>query len=258
MTDQNSFMETVKAVAEIVRISEAPLSRSEMLSYFSDMNLSEEQENIVLQYLTSPPEEHDVPENAEGHMVSENSTEHEISEDEIEQTEEKPAILKVYMDELADLPVYTQKERREMYQALLSGDDKEISSIVEMWLSKVTQIAQKYEQPKISLEDLIQEGNMALFLKLTELCGTGEQAQIEQELNNAIETGIMQFASRLAGENELESAMRGKVSLVYEASQFLKKETGHEPSLEEIADYTKLQEDELNDIMDMIYKILGE
>lgn len=248
MTDQNSFMETVKAVAEIVRTSETPLSRSEMLSYFSDINLSEEQENLILQYLISPKEELEMPENL---------AEHDTSEDEVEQTE-KTGVLNVYLKELADLPVYTSKEQKDMYKALLLGDDKVISPIVGMWLSKVTEIAKKYEQPKIPLEDLIQEGNMALFLKLTELCGMGKSIQIEQELNKEIETGIMQFASRIEGQNELESAMRGKVSLVYEASQFLKKEKGHEPSLEEIAEYTKLQEDELNDIMDMIYKILGD
>lgn len=239
MTDRNSFMETIRTVAEIVQTAEAPLSDTEMLSYFSDMDLNDEQKQLVLDYLTTQKTEND-----------ESSEESDGAD--------KLAILQVYLDEISALPVYTKEECLKMYQALLSGEEKMIPCIVEMWLPKVTEIAKKYEMEKIPVEDLIQEGNMALLLKLHELCGIGNGAPdlMAQQLEGGIETAIVQYASRLEGEQELEAMMRGKISLVHEATRLLKRERGHEPSLEELAEYTKLPKKELTDIMDMLDKIL--
>lgn len=234
MMDQNVFMETLREVAEIIRTSEVPLSETEMLSYFSDMDLSEEQKTLVLQYLTTSVNEME-----------------EIDSEEPEGLE-KPAALQIYLDELAELPAYTKEEGNNMYQALLAGDDKVISNILELWLSKVTEFAKAYVQEKILVEDLIQEGNMALFMKLTQLCGSKREDFTETELETAIETGIMQYASKLAGELELENALRGKISLVHEAAKILKEESGHEPTFEELAAYTRLSKEELEAVMDVI------
>ena len=43
MLDRNSFMETLRSVAEIRRTSTEPLSKEEVLKYFEGMELTEEQ-----------------------------------------------------------------------------------------------------------------------------------------------------------------------------------------------------------------------
>ena len=57
MLDQNTFMETLRSVAEIVQTASVPMSEKEILSYFNDMDLSEEQKadlrNAVNQLLTA-------------------------------------------------------------------------------------------------------------------------------------------------------------------------------------------------------------
>ena len=57
MTDQNTFMEVVRNVAEIVRTAEVPMSESEILAYFSDMDLDENQKRIVLAYIETAQSE---------------------------------------------------------------------------------------------------------------------------------------------------------------------------------------------------------
>ncbi len=57
MLDRNSFMETLRGVAEIVRTSAEPLTREEILGYFNDMELSAEQKEMVFEYLSTPHEE---------------------------------------------------------------------------------------------------------------------------------------------------------------------------------------------------------
>ena len=57
MTDQNTFMETVRSVAEIIRTSGEPLSEEEILAYFEDMELDDNQKSLVLEYLKNPQSE---------------------------------------------------------------------------------------------------------------------------------------------------------------------------------------------------------
>ena len=65
MLDQSVFTETILEVAEIIRTSATPLSKEEILSYFKEMELNEQQENMVLEFLLTPHEEEETDE-AEG------------------------------------------------------------------------------------------------------------------------------------------------------------------------------------------------
>ena len=46
MSDRNTFMETLREVEQIVRTSPGQLTREEILGYFKDSGLNEEQENM--------------------------------------------------------------------------------------------------------------------------------------------------------------------------------------------------------------------
>lgn len=69
MTDRNIFMETLHEVAEIVRTSAEAMSRDEILFYFKDMDLTKEQENMVIEYLLTPHDEEAVEEPEEPQAV---------------------------------------------------------------------------------------------------------------------------------------------------------------------------------------------
>ena len=56
MLDRSSFMETLRAVAEVTRTSAEPLAKEEILKYFEGMELSEEHVEMIYQYLQLPPE----------------------------------------------------------------------------------------------------------------------------------------------------------------------------------------------------------
>ena len=55
-----------------------------------------------------------------------------------------------------------------------------INLISNSWMIKVLEIAKKLAVTSEGFEDVIQEGNMALFLKLTELCGCEEKQMLRQ------------------------------------------------------------------------------
>ena len=244
MVEQNTFMETIKAVAEIIRTSATPLSEKEILGYFEDMELDDNQKKIVMEYLSNP-------ENIQNEQEEANEDSKDESKDESVE-EGKSAVFQMYLEELSYLPKYSKEEKEQLYKQLLQGDESVIRKISDAWLKKVLATAEKYIEPKLLIEDLIQEGNMALFLKLQELCKTRENVDVEKELAQAIEEGIVAYASEMSGERELENSVLGKVNLVHEANKLLAEENGRDPSIEELSEYTKMPVEELQDIMDMI------
>lgn len=279
MVDQNTFMETIKSVAEIMRVAETPLSQEEILSYFADMELDETQKQTVLEYLLNPPEESgaelknvvsEQPENEkqdgeiEGHTggyAEEVSGEHTggSAEEGIERYEEdtkerkgESAVFRMYLEEVENLHKYSDEEELELYRALLQGDQSAVAKLSDCWLPRVLKSAEGYVTPKLRMEDLVQEGNMALILALQQLCGKEKCDDVEGTLVAAVEEGIMNYASEMNGVKESEEAMLARVNLVHEARKLLTEEQGSVPSVEELSEYTKMPVQELKDIIDVL------
>lgn len=240
MIDQQAFMETLQSVAEIMRTAETPMTEEEVLGYFKDMELSDAQKNMVMDYLN----------NVEN-QAEEETTDGGQTESESEMPVESK-VYQMYLEDLAGIPEYNEEERITFYKALLAGDEKAIEPISMFSLRNVLKIADKYIEPKLLVEDLVQEGNVALFLKLSELCGCGQSYDVEQELENAIEQAIVAYASKMSNEREQESTLVGKLSLVHEAKKLLAEENGTEPTIAELAAYTKMDEEELQELEDLI------
>ena len=259
MVDQNTFTETIREVAEIIRTSAEPMSREEILGYFKDMELNTEQENMVLEFLLTP---HDEPEEEETEDPEvDAAAEAEEAEDEKSEKKDDPEdilpdspMFQMYLEELKDLPEYSGEEQIAMYQALLAGDESMVRKISDGWMKNVLTMAKKLALSSEGFEDVVQEGNMALFLKLSDLCGSKEKCDVEAELEQAIEEAMKASIREMAGEDDSENAILGKVSLVNEAKNYLAKEKGSEPSMQEVGDYTKMSQEELADIFELIKK----
>ena len=260
-------------MAEIIRTSATPLSKEEILGYFKEMELNEQQENMVLEFLLTPHEEEDAEEEEAEETEAEeaqetaewqDTTDASVfmqSDSDKKEAETKEAdclpeskMFQMYLEEISSLPVYSETKIEEMYQKLLAGDESVIHTISDSWMIKVLELAKKLAVSSEGFEDVIQEGNMALFLKLTELCGSQEKTDVEAELQNAVEEAMKSSILAEEGEDEDEKAMVGKLALVNEAKKYLADEKGREATLSELAEYTQLTEEELSDILLLIQK----
>lgn len=130
-----------------------------------------------------------------------------------------------------------------------------IKILADAWLKRVLVMAQELAVSGENFEDILQEGNMGLFIRLTELCGAGTVVEsVEEELAAAVRVAIQSCITEFAGEDDGENAMLGKINLVNEARKYLAGRKGTEPTVAELADYTKMTEEELADILSMINK----
>lgn len=240
MLDQNTFTETLREVGEIIRTSPEPMTREEILSYFKDMELDSQQEALVFEFLTMPHEE-EMPEETKDAGMG-------------KAPEGMTNVFQMYLEELKGLPSCSEEEMTEMYRKLLDGEERVIQTISNAWLSNVLEVAKKLALSPEVLPDIVQEGNMALFLRLRELCGSREKLDVEAELLLAVEEAMKAFIRELTGEDEQENAVVGKVALVNEAVKYLKEQNGHDPSVEEITNYTGISQKELSNILGLIEK----
>lgn len=184
MLDRNSFMETLRSVAEIRRTSTEPLSKEEVLKYFEGMELTEEQTEMVYQYLLLPPEVQTAePEPEEGEEPAQI----------VEEPEEENIYFKMYLEELEQIEEMSEEEMQAAYQKLLAGDTSVIAPISESWLRSIAELAIPYAAQGANLQDVIQEGNMGLLLKLYELAGAGDVAAVDAILEGAVSAAMIAY-----------------------------------------------------------------
>ena len=263
MLDRAKFKETLENVAEIIRTTPEPMSQDEVLACFADMELNEEQKKLVFAYLTTPQEDEAQAEamqdtesytahidETEGEDIPDMSAADVFGEDEIAES----PILQMYLDELALLPIYTKVQEDELYDRLIAGDQTVIQPLADCWLGRVLNQAKRHREAKAVLEDIIQEGNMGLFLELQKLLGSKTKVDFRSLLSDSIEKSMWAFIVE-SGEREDEgNTVVGKVSLVQEAKKILEEQFERGATTKELADFTKMQADELEGVLNLIEK----
>lgn len=196
MLDRNTFMETLRSVAEIRRTSTEPLSKEEILNYFKGMELTEEQTEMIYEYLLLPPEE----------QTAEPEPEEEETEQIVEEPEEENIYFQMYLEELEQIEEMSEEEMQEAYKKLLAGDASVIGPISESWLRSIAELAIPYAAQGANLQDVIQEGNMGLLLKLYELAGAGEVPAMDAVLEGAVSAAMIAYT-----EENMESQVADMV-----------------------------------------------
>lgn len=245
MLDKIAFMETLHSVQEVARTSLTPLSKDEIQTYFKDMELTKEQEEMVYQYLSNPQEDESVSEVEEA----------EAGQEEIKSKEKKiSARFQMYLDEIEEFPILTEEQEMNLYERLAEGEEKSITQLSNQWLKRVVEIAAEYEADNLILDDIVQEGNIGLVMGLNYLLGKQEM-QPEIVLKQNIKEAIECYIEEEGGEGEQENTILAKVSLVHEAAEALARELGSEPSIGQLAEYTKISEEEISDIISLAKKV---
>ena len=126
-------------------------------------------------------------------------------------TEEEQRYLKEYMKDIGGIREADEEEREALFEKVLEGDALAKSRLVEIYLPEVVEIAKQLYHPEVFLGDLVQEGNVGLIL--------GVDMMVE------------------------------KVNTLDESIQALTEELGRKVTIEELAVYMGMSEEEVEDIL---------
>lgn len=281
MIDKNLFLETLHEVAEIAATSGEKIKPEEVHCYFEGMELSEEQEKMVYEYLNLPPEARmpqkpDSDENAEeeepevetievysdtdsasGIQIGADRVEKEAKEDEEEEVPQPKDVeqlsdsvyYKMYLKDVRERGEADEAKMRELYTAVLQGDQSVVNAIVDGWLMRVIHMAGMYDDVPVNMEDLIQEGNMALWMALGALPELGSASEVDKYLEEQVIAGFEAHIREVTGDTDQVQAVLGKAALLHEARKYLAKENAQDPSIRELSEYTHISPEEIQDIL---------
>lgn len=155
-------------------------------------------------------------------------------------TDEDKDYLKIYLDELEELPTYSDGEKRAYTIQAMAGEKDACAKIIEIYLKNVVDIAKIYTGQGVLLEDLIGEGNVALTGGVTMLDSMEKPEECEGMLIKMVMDAMEELIKESTDNSEIEKKSLERVNEVSSKAEKLSKEYARKVTVEELIDEYKL------------------
>ena len=242
MEDQNQFLELLKELVEIARVEERDLTKEEIKTYFSNMSLSKEQYDLIYDYISK------------GSIPGDETPKVKTKEKLVESP-----YVKQYKKDINLIPTISEDEKLQLYKEYLFSHKDLKKNIIECNLKRVIRLAKKHCYESLFLDEMIQEGNLALLsavdsLKEHDFTSYEDDKLVkacERYLNQQIEQEMMKLVEQEDSNADMEQSILAKTTLIHQATEHLAEELGRVATIEELSDFTKITKEEIQDIIDL-------
>ena len=252
MTQEEQFLNIMQDLrGELVMKGELP-SSSSLAGRFKDFQFDNEKLDEIRAFLASDlqrlkeqkQEGEDLLDEAITESIAEDRKE---PEEEPQGEDEKPDVLKLYMEELGQLRSTGDQAGPVFLKRLMSGDKSVYNEAVEHYLPRVVEIARLYEGQGVLKEDLIGEGNMALAVGLSALEMNEDEQEAESMLIRMIMDAMEKLVIEEAGGMEAINKAADVVEKVAAGVEELYKTLGRDVAAEELLAETELLPEEVEE-----------
>lgn len=226
MADREEFQ---KKLAELLAKAAAQgnrMTQEELAAFFRDENLTEEQMELVVEFLMAQKIE---VAGYTGH-ASEKAGEEDPR---ASLTEQEKAYVAEYLQDISNMDVTNEQE-----------------AMLDYYLPKVVEEAIKVHTTGAFIGDLIQEGSLSLMMAMSE----AEGEPVEEEFLEKVRMDMQMTLESQSETKRQEDKMVQKVSDLDETIRNMKEEYGRKVSVDEVADRMQISEDDVADIL----KLAGE
>ena len=159
-----------------------------------------------------------------------------------------------YVKQIQRYPLLTAEEEQDLANKIQSGDKVACSKLINSNLRLVVSVARKFNTAKVSIMDLIQEGNMGLMTAANKFSST-----FKTRFSTYSYAWIMQYMLRYINNRcaiiTLPHRKDEMIRRVEAAQSYLFQQTGHEATSAELALYLGVPETEMKKIMIYSYSI---
>lgn len=225
MNKELLFAQTLEKVRTIAKDQGNCISEEQVRDEFAALEMTDEQLQMVFDYLIKHKIGINEPVNADDYL-----------------TDEERNYLQDYLDEIAQLPTYTEGEKEAVTLSAMAGDLDAQGRLTELYLPDVIEIAKLYAGQGVFLEDLIGEGNLALAMGVTMLGCLEKPSEVQGMLGKLIMDAMEEYIAE-NGENEkADKKVADKVNKVMEASKELAETMRRKVTVEELAEESKMSE----------------
>ena len=156
--------------------------------------------------------------------------------------------LNQYMKEIGKIKTLSKEEEKKLAEDIKEGDSKAIQEMVRRNLKYVVTVANKYRGLGISLQDLIEEGNIGL-IQAAKRFDVSKNVKFITYAVWWIKQAIMHSLAEQSGTVKLPVKQVGKVSRFNKKSQQMCQDMEREPTQFEVAKSLGYDDDEINSIM---------
>lgn len=230
MNQEVQFGKTLEEVKKKARADQNFITKAEVEEAFSALSLSDEQMEMVYDYLRQNKIGVDEPADADAFLQ-----------------EEERNYLDSYLAELKAIPKLTEGEREAITLSAMAGDADAVKRLTELMLPEVTQIAKLYTGQGVSLEDLIGEGNVALSLGVTMLGAVEDADEAQGMLGKMIMDAMEESIAASAAEEKSDRKIADKVNKVADAANALQEELRRKVTVEELMEESGLSRKAIED-----------
>lgn len=240
MEARAEFLKKLNGLVAMAKGQGDQITIDEVRAYFADAALTEEQLELVFDYLL-----------AQKVVVKGYIKMTEAAEERVTYTEEEEAYLKEYLNDLEAFKEEKAGEKESLFAKLIGGDASAKNRLTELYLKEVVEIAKEMYHPEIFLGDIIQEGNVGLILGLDMLA---DLATAHETIVNQVKQCIQMLIEEHAEVKSRDNKMVEKVTMLDESIKALTEELGRKVTIDELAVYMGMTEEEIDDIL----RLMGE
>ena len=161
-------------------------------------------------------------------------------------------ILDMYMSELKNNHSYSDQEKLSLIETLVNSKAKDSSitnKLVEAYLNLAIELSKEYAGKGISIADLIAEGNLALIESINSYKQAVDLTTFKNQLTRDISNAMTKLILEQDGSSKIGNHVADRANLLDRASRELSEKLGKTPTLQELAEYVSLPEDEVQRIM---------
>ena len=226
--EQLLFAQTLEQLKETARLQENMLTSEQIQEAFEAMSLGEAQMALIHEYLQKNNIGIDEP-----GKVDENLTDEDVN------------YLNIYLDELKELSVVSDGEKRAVMMSAMAQDVTACNKLVEIFLPQVVEIAKLYAGQGALVEDLIGEGNVALATAVTMLDCVESIDEVEGFLGKMIMDAMQDYIGEDSDSKSVDEQILEKVNHIYEKAKEMAEELLRKVTVAELAKEMEIEEEEI-------------
>lgn len=226
------FAKTLEQVRKQAKEQGNCIEKEQVEQAFSGLSLSEEQLELVFDYL----EKHKI---GIGRPID---PEEYLSEGEVDYLAE-------YKKELALLEKVSEGEKEAITLSAMAGEADAQKKLINIYLPQVVEIAKLYTGQGVFLEDLIGEGNVALAMGVTMLGCLEHAGEAEGMLGKMIMDAMEDHINENMAEADKDKKVLTKVNKVAKKAKELSEELRRKVTVEELSAETGMSENAIREAM---------
>ncbi len=253
MADKLEFRSKLSGILALAIEQNYKIDSEEVEKYFEEDQLTQEQMELVFDYLLAQKVAVKGYVKAGGSVAEASENESEIS---VTYTQEEEEYLQEYLTDLEAIRQEKDGECERLFLEISQGNTLAKSRVTELYLRKVVEIGKSMYHSEVFLGDLIQEGNVSLMIALETLPDVKDVGckGIEEYLETEIRQGIQMLIEETTELKNRDKKMVQQVADLDESITKLTEDLGRKVTVDELALYMEMSEEEILEIL----KLTGE